>query len=273
MIKELDSKMLEQFMQEKNEKDYILVDVRQPEEYKLDHIPGATHIPLPKIKFDPFVFEDDREIVFYCKSGVRSRSAAMFVAEEAGIKEEKLYNLQGGMMAYKGEILLDYPRIDHFPSDMSVSETMHKSIDFEKGAHLFYTLAAEVFEGTKLYTLMSDLSQAETAHAKFIYNELKSTIGVDKNFKDLFEGCRGQILEGGKSLDTIKEFIFQSKKEECIDVMDFAIEVEYTAYDLYRTMAENSEPKAVRELFFTLSQAEKKHLRKIISNLSLCTAE
>jgi len=270
MIKELDAKALEKLMQERDEKEYILVDVRQHEEYRLDHIPGAKHIPLGEIQFDPFVFEDDRDIIFYCKGGGRSKAAAMFVAEEAGLKKERLYNLRGGMMAYTGEILLDYPRVDRFPSDLEPAEIMHKSIDLEKGAYIFYTLAADIFKETDLFKLMDDMSKAETAHARSIYKQLTKIEPVEQDFETLFQACEGRILEGGKSLSSIKEFISSAQKADCMDVLEFAIEIEYTAYDLYRTMAETTGQEPVKEMFFKLAQAEKGHLRRIISNLELC---
>jgi rhodanese-related sulfurtransferase len=37
---------IRQFMKEKNPDDYNLIDVRQPEEYQKEHLPGAKLIPL-----------------------------------------------------------------------------------------------------------------------------------------------------------------------------------------------------------------------------------
>ena len=37
------------FLQDKNQKDYNLVDVRTPEEYELGHLPGARLIPIGEL--------------------------------------------------------------------------------------------------------------------------------------------------------------------------------------------------------------------------------
>ncbi|MBW2506948.1 MAG: hypothetical protein JRD19_07785 [Deltaproteobacteria bacterium] len=39
-----------QFITEKHPDDYNLVDVRQPREYEIDHIPGANLIPMAELK-------------------------------------------------------------------------------------------------------------------------------------------------------------------------------------------------------------------------------
>jgi len=39
-----------QFITEKPPNDYNLVDVRQPGEYEIDHIPGANLIPMAELK-------------------------------------------------------------------------------------------------------------------------------------------------------------------------------------------------------------------------------
>lgn len=270
MIRELTAKSLERFIKDRNEKQYLIIDVRQYEEYKLDHIPGAVHIPLAQIQFDPNVFDDDRKLIFYCRRGSRSKVAAILAAE-AGYDENNLYHLKGGMAQYTGEILLDMPRVDLFPTDISPADIMEKAMDLEKGAYYFYMLAKEKFKDSELYQIMEKMGQAEISHARSIYKQLKKHTDIQMDFHLFFDSCKGDILEGGKSLNEIKDFLSKTLPEnECSDILDFAIELEFCAYDLYKTMAENSSIENLEEMFFTLAQAEKKHLEKIIQSLTLC---
>ena len=76
----------------------ILVDVREPHELQqTGHIPGARNLPVTSLPSHLFLpadeFEDalgwpkpvaGDEVVFYCKSGVRSRAAANMVLAEWG---------------------------------------------------------------------------------------------------------------------------------------------------------------------------------------------
>ena len=62
----------------KEEKDYIILDVRTPEEYKSKHIPGAINIPNETIGTEEVPELPDKEqlIMIYCRSGNRSKQAA-----------------------------------------------------------------------------------------------------------------------------------------------------------------------------------------------------
>jgi rhodanese-related sulfurtransferase len=46
-IHEINPEELRRYIKNHNEKEYLLVDVRQPDEYEEGHIPGARLLPLP----------------------------------------------------------------------------------------------------------------------------------------------------------------------------------------------------------------------------------
>jgi glyoxylase-like metal-dependent hydrolase (beta-lactamase superfamily II)/rhodanese-related sulfurtransferase len=61
--------------------DILILDVREPEEYKLDHIAAAKNIPvreLPK-RMGELPKDKSSDIVTYCESGFRSAHAAIFL--------------------------------------------------------------------------------------------------------------------------------------------------------------------------------------------------
>jgi len=62
----------------KEQKDYILLDVRTPEEFSEGHIPGAINIPNETIGGAELTQLPDREqlIMVYCRSGNRSKQAS-----------------------------------------------------------------------------------------------------------------------------------------------------------------------------------------------------
>ena len=59
-------------------KDYVIVDVRTPDEYKEGHIPNAINIPNETINETVYNKLKDKNqlILIYCRSGSRSRQAA-----------------------------------------------------------------------------------------------------------------------------------------------------------------------------------------------------
>lgn len=78
----------------------ILIDVREEEEYQVTNIPNAVLHPLSS--FDPSEVENDnKEIIVQCRSGRRSMDACEQLLE-AGV-EQKVYNLEGGILAWEEE--------------------------------------------------------------------------------------------------------------------------------------------------------------------------
>jgi rhodanese-related sulfurtransferase len=74
--------------------DVDLVDVRDPGEWEMGHVPGARLVPLDVLRRDPdLVLQHGRTLVFICAKGVRSMAAAK-LAERFGY--ERVYNVEGG---------------------------------------------------------------------------------------------------------------------------------------------------------------------------------
>jgi rhodanese-related sulfurtransferase len=53
----------------------FLVDVRTSGEFSLGSVKGAVNIPLGNLRDQLFKFKDQKNIVVFCKSGVRSAQA------------------------------------------------------------------------------------------------------------------------------------------------------------------------------------------------------
>ena len=87
--------------------DLDLIDVREPSEWKLGHIPGARLVPLGQIESEIPKLDPRRETIVYCKVGGRSRHAAKQLVA-AGLKN--VSNLSGGILAWREEIDPTLPR-------------------------------------------------------------------------------------------------------------------------------------------------------------------
>jgi len=85
--------------------DYVLVDVRNPNEYEIAKIPGAVLVPLPEIENGSGV-EKVRQLVnghrllVHCKMGGRS-AKALGILKQAGIEG---INIKGGINAWSQEV-------------------------------------------------------------------------------------------------------------------------------------------------------------------------
>lgn len=82
------SQQLKQLI-DSNATDYLLVDVRTPEEYKLSRIPGAVNVPLTEIQQGAGIDQvksmlKGRHLIAYCTHGYRS-GVALVKLKNAGI--------------------------------------------------------------------------------------------------------------------------------------------------------------------------------------------
>ena len=78
-----------------------VLDVRFEYEYRSHHIPGAILVPLPQLPQRYQELDAGRPTLVVCEHGLRSLNACEFLSAR-GFKQ--LFNLVGGMSAYRGEM-------------------------------------------------------------------------------------------------------------------------------------------------------------------------
>jgi len=78
-----------------------IIDVREPYEWEIGHIPGARLVPLASIATEIPRLDKRRETILYCKVGARSMYAAQQLAE-AGVSDVR--NLAGGILRWIDEV-------------------------------------------------------------------------------------------------------------------------------------------------------------------------
>jgi molybdopterin/thiamine biosynthesis adenylyltransferase/rhodanese-related sulfurtransferase/molybdopterin converting factor small subunit len=81
--------------------DFVLIDVREPHEWQICHIPQAKLIPLGELPKRIHELDSATEIVTHCKSGMRSAKAVDFL-KQAGFKKVK--NMTGGILAWSDQV-------------------------------------------------------------------------------------------------------------------------------------------------------------------------
>ncbi|NJM59869.1 MAG: molybdopterin-synthase adenylyltransferase MoeB [Oscillatoriales cyanobacterium RU_3_3] len=86
-------------------KDFVLLDVRNPNEYQIAQIPGSVLVPLPDIEAGKGVEKvkellNGHKLIAHCKMGGRS-AKALGILKEAGIEG---INVKGGITAWSQEV-------------------------------------------------------------------------------------------------------------------------------------------------------------------------
>jgi len=84
-----------------------VIDVREPHEFEIARLPGATLIPLNTLPARLAELDTSREIVLHCHHGQRSMRALEFL-RSSGFR--KLKNLKGGIDAWSKDVDPSVPR-------------------------------------------------------------------------------------------------------------------------------------------------------------------
>jgi adenylyltransferase/sulfurtransferase len=96
---------LEQWLKEREngERDFVLVDVREPNEYEINRIPGSVLIPKGEFLNGNALGQltQDKPVVLHCKTGVRS-AEALAVLKGAGYSDA--VHVGGGVSAWVSQI-------------------------------------------------------------------------------------------------------------------------------------------------------------------------
>ena len=100
MMQQIAVNLLDQWLRDPARPQPQLIDVREPWEFALGHLPGAVNIPMQTIPNRQNEIEDG-PVVTICHHGMRSYQVALFLGN-AGFTD--LYNLTGGVDAWALQI-------------------------------------------------------------------------------------------------------------------------------------------------------------------------
>lgn len=84
-----------------------VIDVREPHEFKLGHVPGSMLVPLGDLPDSIDQLDPTHEIVLVCRSGARSGRAAAFLRHNGF---PVVRNMIGGMLRWADEVDPSVPR-------------------------------------------------------------------------------------------------------------------------------------------------------------------
>jgi rubrerythrin/rhodanese-related sulfurtransferase len=267
-IQDVAGEELRQYMASHKEDQYVLVDVRQPEEYQAGHIPGAKLVPLPQLegRMQEIAELEGKDLFFYCRSGKRSMRAASLVATGLGLP--RVHNLVGGIMAWKNQVLPDFPRLEALDFSGTAPELLRQALGMEKGAQRLYDALLPHFEGTKVHPVIEELARAEVGHGRIVYSALSALPGESPEpFEKLFEELPGELLESGQSFSEAVSRARQIGELGSLALLEMALEMEFDAYDLYKTLAGQVESGDIEQALLDLAQQEKRHAAALARKL------
>ena len=238
--------------------EYILLDVRQPEEYEAGHIPGAAHIPLGELEARQWELNRGKKIIAYCRSGRRSMAAAIALC---GLGFEGLHHLDGGILNWLHETITGIPetRPELITEAADVRDILVLGIKLEKGSRDFYIAAGDKAESPQAKEMFHMLATVEDRHMQRLYDRAIALLGegalppLDKLKREL----KVEHMEGG--IEISRALAKVEKFADEMEALEIALEKEYMSYDFYKRTSALVENLDAKTLLHELALEERSH--------------
>lgn len=247
------------FLKENQADSYQLLDVRQPKEYELEHLPGAILIPVKELMSRLNELDPAKPTLVYCAVGGRSKAACQMLQ---GSNFTDVYNLSGGIKAWNGfkakgpeSLGMEFFISGEYKDAFTMAYTM------EEGLQQLYLAFAEKCDNPEKKDLLLRLASFEDKHkAKLIADFKPAEADIPRVDK------QSNIMEGGFSREAILNHFKQHLSDQQ-DILFLAMMLETQAQDLYSRVAHKSPDQKSRDLFLHLAEEEKMHLGFIANEL------
>ncbi len=240
------------------EGDITVVDVRQPQEYRSGHLPGAVFIPLPELPDRTDEVDRTKPVLTYCRTGNRSSAAAALLLTEGF---SPVFSLEGGITAWNGGVATgDYRQgMALLKGRKTAGELISLAWAFEEGSRLFYEKAAELTSDRESGDLFRQLAEAEARHKSTILLAYRTMVRSEFNEDFIRRERLAGIMEGGVRVEEAIAFL-KGRDRTFRDIIEVSMQVEVNALDLYIRMRREIRNEGAGEVFSSLIDEEKRHL-------------
>jgi rhodanese-related sulfurtransferase/rubrerythrin len=247
---------------------FLLLDVRQPEEYEAGHIAGAMLIPLVELEARQEELERDKKIITYCRSGRRSMAAAIALC---GLGFEDVHNLEGGILNWRYETIMGMPeaRPELVTEAADVKDILMLAIKLEKGSWDFYVAAKAKAGSPQAKEKFQMLADAEDRHMQRLWERVISLLreGSLPSLEKLKQELKVEHMEGGIEVSPALAKVDEKFSDE-MEALEIALEKEYMSYDFYKRTSALVENPDAKTLLHKLALEERYHADTLLKRVS-----
>jgi len=248
--------------------DFLLLDVRQPEEYEAGHIPGAMLIPLGELEARREELKQDKKIIAYCRSGHRGMAAAIALC---GLGFKDVNNMEGGILNWRYETISGIPeaRPELVTEAADVKDILMLAIKLEKGSWDFYLAAKEKAASPQAKEKFQVLADAEDGHMQRLWERAITLLGKGAlpPLEKLKQELKVEHMEGAIEISPALAKVAEKFSDE-MGALEIALEKEYMSYDFYkRTSVLVGDPDA-KALLQELALEERNHADILLKRVS-----
>ena len=247
---------------------FLLLDVRQPEEYKVGHIPGAVLIPLGELEARQGELDRNKKIITYCHSGRRSMAAAIVLC---GLGFKGVQHLDGGILKWPYETVTGIPEQKPrlLTEAADVRDILTLALKLEKGSWNFYRAAKDKVKPSKVKETFQMLADAEDSHMHRLYDHALGLLGEQPLplFETLKQELKVEHMEGGIEISPALAKIDKKFTDE-MEALEIALEKEYMSYDFYKRASVLVENPDAKTLLHELALEERQHADTLLQRVA-----
>ncbi|MBE0480981.1 MAG: hypothetical protein IBX68_08370 [Dehalococcoidia bacterium] len=242
-------------------KGYILLDVRQPEEYVAGHIPGAVSIPLGELEHRYRELEKGKRVIALCRSGRRSMGASLLLR---GMGFREICILDGGLLNWSCDMVKGPPeRGAELVADVvEAQEALLLAFENENYLLAFYSDACQRLGGNRL---LSILQETEEKHVKTVYQEITRHWNGHPPTLDEFKQRLGNRARSRDNPGAGDQTEFEFRDD--LELLEAAIEMEVKAYELYKRIGYQFEDAGLRNTLQRLASEERVHIQQLCGEI------
>jgi rubrerythrin len=182
----------------------------------------------------------------------------------AGKGFKKIYNLSGGIKAWKKEVAVgpEDTGLHLFSGDPSPEETIVIGFGLEMGLRDFYQSMQKQVKEEATRELFAKLASIEILHQQKLVDLYGEMTGTPVSLADFAEKVATPAMEGGL---TTEEYLrlYHADLESETEVLGLALAIEAQALDLYLRAAERSSREVAKSVLYQIAGEERSHIASL----------
>lgn len=248
--------------------EFLLLDVRQPEEYEDGHIPGAMLIPLGELEARQEELDRNKKIIAYCRSGHRSMAAAIALC---GLGFKDVSSLEGGILNWRHEAIPGVPeaRPELITKAADVKDVLMLATKLERGSRNFYLAAKKKATPRGARETFQMLASAEDGHMQRLRERAVTMLGEGASppLEKLKQELKVEHMEGAVRISPALAKVDKGFSNE-MEALEMALQKEYMSYDFYKRTSVLVNNQHATVLLHELALQERNHAHILLRLLS-----
>ncbi len=176
----------------------------------------------------------------------------------------KVYNLSGGIKAWKKEVAIGPvdTGLHLFSGEASAEEVIVTGFGLEMGLRDFYLSMQAKVSRDAAKSLFGKLAAIELTHEERLVDLYKEVTGNTLTLTEFTKKIAEPNMEGGLTTEEYLER-FKIDQESELEILSLAMAIEAQALDLYSRAAENSKDEATRRVLQQIAADERSHIARL----------